>query len=207
MFAGHGVTAVLKPPFHAGALSRHAPLLVLALAVLLLAGDEPARALRYQRAAVLDGEWWRLLSAHLVHLGWAHLWLNLAGLLLVWLLFGPRLRPVAWLAVFLLSALGTGLGLFWFSPGLDWYVGLSGVLHGLFVAGALAECRFEPRMGGLLLVLLAVKLAWEQFMGATPGTAEMIGAAVVVDAHLYGAVSGGLACAFLFVAGRRRKAG
>lgn len=175
----------------------HWPPLLLGLCVLLLGSDSAAHLLRYQRTAVMDGEWWRLLSGHLVHLGPVHLGLNLAGLALVWALFGPRLSHAAWGLVLLLSALGCGLGLYWFSPGLIWYVGLSGVLHGLFVAGALAEWRVDPRSSAVLLAVLAAKLLWEQLAGGTPGTARMIGGAVVVDAHLYGAISGLLAFAVL----------
>ena len=42
--------------------------------------------LRYERGAVLDGELWRLLTAHLIHLGLAHWALNAAGLVLCALL-------------------------------------------------------------------------------------------------------------------------
>ena len=37
---------------------------------------------------IAEGEYWRLLSGHFAHLGYPHLALNLAGLLLVWLLVG-----------------------------------------------------------------------------------------------------------------------
>ena len=39
--------------------------------------------LRYDRSGLMDGEMWRVASAHLVHLNMPHLRLNLLGLLLI----------------------------------------------------------------------------------------------------------------------------
>jgi rhomboid family GlyGly-CTERM serine protease len=160
-------------------------LLMVVLEIVDLAGP-----LRYLREAILTGQYWRIVTGHLVHLGWAHLLLNLAGLALVWLLFGPLLRTSTWLATAALSAVTASLGLLWLDPQLTWYAGFSGVLHGLFVAGTLAAWRRGDRGALLLLAALAAKLVWEQWQGAAPGSVALIGGAVVVDAHLYGAVGG-----------------
>jgi len=101
-----------------------------------------------------------------------------------------------WLFVLLFSAIVTGLGLYWFHPGLIWYVGLSGVLHGLFIYGAIREIRFYPFSGYALLLLICAKLFWEYMNGALPGSESMTGGRVVVEAHLYGAIAG-LAAVFL----------
>jgi len=147
-------------------------------------------ALRYQRSPIIDGQWWRLLSGNFVHLGWGHLLMNLAGLLLIWLLIGHLLNNRQWLVVILTGSLAVGLGLLMFDPGLDWYVGLSGMLHGMFVAGLINTIRRGYRLEWLLLLGLVLKLAWEQTSGALPGSATLAGGAVIVDAHLYGAISG-----------------
>ncbi|MEQ6342056.1 MAG: rhombosortase [Gammaproteobacteria bacterium] len=146
--------------------------------------------LRYERSYILNGEIWRLFTAHFVHLGWSHLLMNLAALALIWMLFGRMLRLSAWMAVSLASMLGVSLGLLFFSPSIGWYVGLSGMLHGLFAAGVMASLRAGNRLEIILLLLLLGKLVWEQIYGPLPGTAEFAGGAVVTDAHLYGAVSG-----------------
>jgi rhomboid family GlyGly-CTERM serine protease len=146
--------------------------------------------LRYERAAVLDGEVWRLLTGHLVHLGWAHLAMNLAGLGLIWLLFGRVYSALQWTVLFVACALGISLGFMLFRPELVWYVGLSGVLHGLFVAGAVAGIFAGYRAEWLLLGLLVLKLFWEQYFGPLASTEQMIGGLVIVDAHLYGALIG-----------------
>jgi len=69
-------------------------------------------------------------------------------------------------------------------------VGLSGVLHGLFIYGAIREMRFYPVSGYILLLLLTGKLFWEYMNGALPGSEQMTGGRVLVEAHLYGAVAG-----------------
>jgi rhomboid family GlyGly-CTERM serine protease len=88
------------------------------------------------------------------------------------------------------------IGLYWWHPEVIWYVGLSGVLHGLFVYGAIREIRFYPFSGYVLLLLLAGKLFWEYMNGALPGSEEMTGGRVIVEAHLYGAIAG-LAATFI----------
>lgn len=169
-------------------------LVVGVLAVLVQLMVDPG-ILRWERHA-LGLEPWRLLSAHLVHLGWAHLALNLAGLALGWALFGAALRPLGWAAVMAGCALGVSTGLLVFSPAVIWYAGLSGVLHGLLVAGALASLRAFPGVAGAVLVLVAVKIASEQLGSGDGGLERLIGAPVIIDAHLYGALAG-LACGLL----------
>lgn len=156
------------------------------------AGPGATLALRYQRDAILNGEVWRLLTGQLVHLGWAHLLLNLVALALVTALFGQMFRLRDWAWMYAGAFLGTSLGLLAFNPDLHWYVGLSGALHGLFAAATLISLRRGERGAWLLLAALLVKLGWEQLAGSVPGSAAWIGGAVVTDAHLYGAMGGAL---------------
>jgi rhomboid family GlyGly-CTERM serine protease len=169
---------------------------LLAACALLLApqlGGEPLRlALRYERAAIAAGEWWRLLSAHFVHLDPEHALLNALGLALMWALFARDFTPARWGMIVMTSIAAIDAG-FWFrNPQLEWYVGASGVLHGMMVAGTLAHVRRRDLDGWILVAFLVVKFAYEQGSGALPFAAP--DARVVVDAHLYGAL-GGLAAA------------
>jgi rhomboid family GlyGly-CTERM serine protease len=192
----------LFPPVHTLLFPGLLALLCLAVA---LGGQGMQELLRYQRDAIAGGEAWRLVTGHLAHLGWSHLWLNLAGLALIWLLVGRAFGNARWLAVFLISALGSSAGLWFMQPDLYWYVGLSGVLHGLLVAGALASWG-SYKDAPILLALVVAKLAWEQWMGPMPGSAAAAGGPVVVAAHLYGAVSGAVAFGLLRLARRRTRA-
>jgi len=82
----------------------------------------------------------------------------------------------------------------WFlDPDVEWYVGLSGLLHGLLTAGLLASFLAGSRDALLLGLLVAGKILWEQVSGPLPGSQGLAGAAVVVDAHLYGALAGAAA--------------
>ena len=63
-------------------------LAILAVLVGVLAlGDNVGELLRYDRGAIAAGGWWRLLTAHIVHLDAHHLVLNALGLVLLWSLF------------------------------------------------------------------------------------------------------------------------
>ncbi len=171
-------------------------LALLSLAAALLFG-QPDELLRYERAAVAGGAVWRLLTAHLTHLGWYHLALNLAGLAVIWPLVGRYLQGGrGWLAA-LGGSVGTTLGLYLLRPEILWYVGLSGLLHGLLAAGAVAALRRERLEPSLLLAFLAAKLAWEQWAGPLPGST--LAGPVVVDSHLFGTL-GGLLIGTLFLA-------
>lgn len=152
-----------------------------------LGGDALRLALRYERTALADGEWWRLASAHVVHLDLEHAVLNALGLALLWALFAAEFTGRRWLAIVAASIAGVDAGLWFLEPALGWYVGASGALHGVLAAGALARLRRHRMEGAALAVLLIGKLAWEQTQGALPLT---ISGPVVVDAHLYGALGG-----------------
>lgn len=167
---------------------------------------ELAPLLRYSRPAIAAGEVWRLLTGHLVHLGAAHLALNAAGTVLIAALVGHHLGLRAWAATTIVCALAVAAGLWWLAPQIDWYVGLSGVLHGLLVAGAIAALasRRERVFALIVLAVIATKLAWEQALGPTPGTAALSGGPVVTEAHLFGALGGLLAGASALFAGWRQ---
>ena len=167
--------------------------LVAAVSVLIACGGEPVRlALRYERLAVLGhAQVWRLITGHFVHASPAHLLLNMAGLGLVAALFPRDYSIRQWLIVLAASIAAIDIGFVLFEPQLEWYVGLSGVLHGVLAAGAIAWWRHESRSLALALTtLLLGKLGWEQWRGALPFSGDM---SVIVDAHLYGAIGGAVA--------------
>jgi rhomboid family GlyGly-CTERM serine protease len=164
--------------------------------VLSAGGDAVRDLLRYERAAVAQGELWRLLTGHLVHLGWHHYALNVMGLALMWALFYPDYSPARWLLILLMSAASIDTGFFFVERGLVWYVGLSGVLHGVMAAGTLAHARRREPDAWILVPFLVGKLVWEQTRGPMPYSSDPAGD-VVVAAHLYGALGGAVAGLFL----------
>lgn len=171
-------------------------LLCLALS---LGGDTWREIARYERASLEAGELWRLLTAHLVHLGPGHTLLNVAALAILVFLLDDVLDGPDWSIVMLVSALAIDGGVHFLSPDIDWYVGLSGVLHGCMAAGGLKLAFARMPLGLLLLGATAAKLVWEQFAGAMPFSDVYAGGPVVVDAHLYGALGGAAAGAVVAV--------
>ena len=153
--------------------------------------------LAWDRQAVHEGQLWRLLTAHVAHLGLSHLLLNLLGLALMRALFWQSMRWQLLPGLLLASALGVSFGLFWLTPGLNAYVGLSGVLHGAWAGSALwlllsakADAGSVDRLcWALALLLVAGKLLAESLQAASP-VASAIGGTVVHESHALGALAG-----------------
>jgi rhomboid family GlyGly-CTERM serine protease len=161
--------------------------------------------LRYDRPALANHEWWRLVSAHLAHFDLQHGVLNAAALVLTAWIVGRRVAITEWLLLAVGSLIAVDAGLYWLSPDVGWYVGASGLLHGLFAGGALVlAVRERDVTGGIMLLLLAGKLAYEYLSGGTSLFMDGAGFAVVTEAHLYGAM-GGLATALGILSVRHRR--
>jgi len=184
----------------------------IALAVLMVAlqmlGTVARESLPYERSAILvGGEYARLLSAHFYHYDLAHLAWNLAGLALVAWLFAAEFSTRGWAFILLVSTVAVDLGFLVLEPQLEWYVGFSGVLHGLAAAGLVAWLvRTRDSITAIVAAVFAVKLAWEHLVGPLPFVAQTLPVPVIHEAHTYGAVGGLLAGAVLCLAQRRRAA-
>src|SRR2546429_8289576 len=88
------------------------PLALMAAMALLELGGNPVRdALRFDRAAIRAGQWWRLLTDNFVHLSWWHLFLNELGVLVFVLLCPDPLDVGVWLRRLVLLGLGMSTGL------------------------------------------------------------------------------------------------
>jgi membrane associated rhomboid family serine protease len=126
---------VIERLFHARRGDWALPVALCALLLALyFAAPGAAPAWRYDRAAILDGEAWRLVTGHLLHADAHHLGWNVFGVLLVWFLFARDYTPRQWLAILLTSTAVTSAGFLLLEPELEWYVGFSGVLHGCMAA-------------------------------------------------------------------------
>jgi rhomboid family GlyGly-CTERM serine protease len=167
------------------------------LAALACGGPQLTGLLRYERTAIAQGEWWRLVSGHWVHLGPRHLLPDAAGLVLLWALYARELRPGSWLLVLACATAAIDAGLWWGQGAVQWYVGISGLLHGAWAAGSAAVALQGRREGWLMLAILAVKLVVEHYAGASLFTG---GFPVVSAAHAFGALGALAAVAALTLA-------
>lgn len=181
--------------------SSHVLWFVLFSGSFLLQAFDWVESWRFNRELVSQGDVWLLLSGHIAHLNWSHWMLNMAGLAIVAFFFSTHATCRQWTIVVVVSSCVISAGLWWLLPEIKNYVGLSGVLHGLFLYGALREIRFYPRSGYVLLIALIFKLAWEFFNGALPGSEDMAGGRVLTEAHLLGAIGGISVWLFEYLAG------
>ncbi len=174
-------------------LTPTAGLYAIVLAVLAAELFLPADLLAYRRALAAR-EPWRLFTGHFVHLSLLHAALNVVALLLLDRLFADRLRPRELFAILGIAPTVMSLILWLALPELQWYRGLSGVLHAVYFAGCVVwiaasagRARWLPSaalVGGTLKVLL------EQPWDASFPMHEMLRVAVVPQAHLVGAIVG-----------------
>ncbi len=170
------------------------PGLTLALALLALAlylgGGAAPPSWVFDRAAIAQGEGWRLITGHLVHSDPEHLFWNLAALLLIgWQLERRDPALFAWGLVAGTTAVDAWL---WLGlPGLQRYCGLSGVLNSLMLI-LLVSLRRETR--GPWVMLIAILSAGKLVAELASGQAMLTHTAwpSVPSAHLAG-LCGGMA--------------
>lgn len=174
-----------------------APLLIIIVSI-ILALIEPisSELFAYDRSQLHNFQWWRLITGHFLHTNTTHLLLNATGLLLLWALHGHYYKTCRYLLQFMALCLGTAISLYVFAEQMQWYVGLSGVLHGLFVIGAYFDIRQKFRTGWLMLLGIWIKVGHEQIYGASEDVAQLIAANVAIDAHLYGTITGCIVVAY-----------
>lgn len=178
--------ASLGPPAHRLAfLTSGVFLALLFFGVLQYFLPPISESLRWQ-ADSLSGEPWRLVSGHFVHLSVTHLLLNAVAFLLIWLLFLNDWRAGdGFLLLFTLPV--TGLLLIYSE--LDWYVGLSAVLHGWFLLGCLRVWRTQRGLAVFMMLILAAKLVLEPYNPSAGAEAELIGGPIAYIAHKLGTLA------------------
>lgn len=147
--------------------------------------------LRYQREAIGGGQWWRLFTAHFVHLNVAHAVLNSTGTLLLAFFLSKDISRQDWWRVTLTAPVVISAALWWRQPDMVSYVGFSGVLHGLLYFGVIRLLPVMPWLAGSVLVLLISRQVWEQTAAYNPDYLQsFIHGRVMPDAHLFGAITG-----------------
>ncbi|WP_417698210.1 rhombosortase [Psychromonas sp.] len=168
----------------------HTAIILTLSTLLFLFQDNSNQWLAYYHNGIAKGQVWRLLTAHFCHTNGYHLLLNGTGLMVVAALFLDTFKHYSMLAMMLTIGLLISLCLYWIEPHLQWYVGLSGVLHGLFAFGVCDELKKRDKWGVILGLGFIIKVAYEQINGPSATTEALIGATVLINAHLYGAIAG-----------------
>lgn len=138
---------------------------------------------------IADGEYWRVITGQLLHTNLNHLYLNTAGLLLIWALHGEYYTAKHYVIVTSVSLIiiGIALGIIYQNT---IYSGLSGVLHALLIYGSILDIKRKLNSGWLIFAGIWLKVLYENTFGASGSTAELISASVAVESHLIGAMVG-----------------
>ncbi len=171
--------------------SKHitGPLIVMALCLIIaLLGLNDF--LQYERELIRQGEVWRLLTGHFTHSNYFHLLLNCGGIVLIWALHGEYYTRGQYLAYLAILSLYSSAALYIFYGQNEIYHGLSGILHGVIIIGALIDCEKKYKTGYLLFIGVWLKIIWEQYSGPDPQIGELIDARVATEAHLIGVIAG-----------------
>lgn len=174
-------------------MSRHTWQLILGLWLVLIIGQQlGVQNMAFDRQAIDQGHYWLLVTAHFVHLNTIHLLLNMLAIALVLAMFDGVCPTRYWISLLVISAAMIGALIYYRLPKVDMYVGLSGVIHTVYVFGALLLLA-EPKeriFASILLSLVTLKLLTESYGQGISLTADLIGGHVLVQAHLYGAIVG-----------------
>ncbi|WP_113905956.1 rhombosortase [Aliidiomarina celeris] len=134
---------------------------------------------------------WRIFTTHLLHINEMHLLFNLLGLWLLVILFREKIPGRTLLNVVLISALFATLSSVYIGNDAS-FIGLSGVLHGIFAYGAIQMLHSERRFAFLLIVALVAKLVWDM-LNAGENVAWLDHSTVAYWCHLGGALGGVIA--------------
>ncbi|HJW93252.1 MAG TPA: rhombosortase [Thermoanaerobaculia bacterium] len=150
----------------------------------LLAGASLGGYAQYDRAALLRGEVWRLVTGHFAHWSFAHL----AWDVLAFLILGALCERRRWLfaSVILGTALIVSMFLFFCCPEVAMYRGLSSIDSALWMWGVFIIGERHVSLALTMLALFIAKVMVESF-----GVALFAdGFTILPVLHLLGALAG-----------------
>lgn len=180
---------------------------IFALACFAIWNLSPDRVelMEFDRSAILhSGEWWRMWTAHFTHFTRSQLIAD-AGTVFFLALLIERFTRIVYLGVaFFISMPLITVMILTFVPGMEHFRGASSMMVMLWMVVGLyliIDAKgFSVRFvfGGLLLMVLAAKLAAE-FMGLMPPSGDLPrGVLLPWQAHMFGAVTGFVVFAGLY---------
>lgn len=184
-------------------------LLLAACAVLVALSPAVQDNLQYDRAAVVEGEIWRLVTAVVVHWNADHLRWDLLAFVLCGSV-GEILHRRGYVFTVITAAVVGGVFVHGFLPECAAYRGISGVNSALLVfvaVGSLARATYSPvnraaRVAAMFaLVAFAAKTTLELTTGASVVDAASAGFRSLPSVHVCGAIVGAAVAAGLL---RRR---
>ncbi|MEI3611706.1 rhomboid family intramembrane serine protease [Pseudogracilibacillus sp. SO30301A] len=112
--------------------------------------------------AIVEGEWWRIVSSMFLHIGALHLFMNMLALYYLGTVVERIFGTARFVIIYFLAGIGGGLTSFAFNVHVA--AGASGALFGLFGAllffGIIYKRLFFQTMGKNLIFILAINLVF-----------------------------------------------
>lgn len=144
--------------------------------------------------AIVEGEWWRIVSSMFLHIGAFHLFMNMLALYYLGTAVERIFGTPRFIIIYFLAGIGGGLTSFAFNVHVA--AGASGALFGLFGAllffGLMYKRLFFQTMGKNLILILAINL----LLGFLVPQIDM-------GAHLGGLIMGFIAASITFVPNKK----
>ncbi len=147
-----------------------------------------------ENSLIINGEWWRIVSATILHIGFIHLIINMFALYYLGSAVEKTFGNIRFFIIYLTSGIGGSIASFAFHTNVS--AGASGALFGLF--GALLfftiiyKSLFFKTMGGNLLLILLINII---FGMAIP--------LIDIGAHLGGLVTGFIVAGAIYVPNKK----
>jgi len=147
--------------------------------------------LSYHRNIFFSQIYWQWITPSLVHANWNHWFLNIVNLFATIFIFYEAWSIKKILLLFTLFSLFISLGIHFFVLYINSYVGMSGILYGLTVYGALFTFFKQKLISILILIFITIKLIIPDVVNVFIGLEDILkGLYILTEAHVYGAILG-----------------
>jgi len=146
--------------------------------------------------AIMEGEWWRIVSSMFLHIGALHLFMNMLALYYLGTAVERIFGTGRFIVIYFLAGIGGGLTSFAFNENVA--AGASGALFGLFGAllffGMIYKQLFMQTMGKGIIFIVAINLVFGLMVPQ-----------IDMGAHLGGLVMGFIASGIVYVPQKKNR--
>ncbi|MCB1669435.1 MAG: rhombosortase [Porticoccaceae bacterium] len=147
-------------------------------------------ALEFDRKLIFSGEIWRIWTAHFVHSNNNHFALNAIAGVITYSFFYKSINIKVLLIQWGVLSMLISLALLMVYPNIQWYNGLSGLLHAFVAYSATEKALQKKPLFLTILVILCGKVLYEM-VRTQLGYRNMLGEiAIIFEAHVCGVLVG-----------------
>ncbi len=132
---------------------------------------------------------WKLIFSHFTHSNWPHLFINITNLVILRLAIKEWAIDRSIIIFVVYSALVISIGLHIINS-LTSYVGFSGIFYSLLIYILLTYRKHSPKLYSFAIIIVALKIAHEQWYGASSVLSQLIETNIAIDAHALGVFAG-----------------